>query len=106
MGLSEAVARERGLAVEVARMPFGNIARAIETDETAGVVKVIIDSATERILGASVVGADGGELIHVFGVLMKANASARTIVDSEFVHPTFAEGLQTAVMKLPRYALA
>ena len=52
------------------------------------------------------VGVDAGELIHVFGVLMQAGASARAIVDAEFVHPTFAEGLQTALMKLPRYTLA
>jgi dihydrolipoamide dehydrogenase len=70
------------------------------------VVKVLIDPATDRILGARIVGVDAGELIHVFSVLMQAKASARAIVDGEFVHPTFAEGLQTAVMKLPRYALS
>lgn len=106
VGLSEREARAQGIEVEVASMPFGNIARAIETDETAGVVKVLIDPATDRILGARIVGVDAGELIHVFSVLMQAKASARAIVDGEFVHPTFAEGLQTAVMKLPRYTLS
>ncbi|HEX4510716.1 MAG TPA: mercuric reductase [Burkholderiaceae bacterium] len=106
VGLSEGEARSQGIAFELATMPFGNIARAIETDETAGVVKVLIDPATDRILGARIVGVDAGELIHVFSVLMQAKASARAIVDGEFVHPTFAEGLQTAVMKLPRYALS
>jgi len=106
VGLSEGEARAQGLAVEVATMPFGNIARAIETDETAGVVKVLIDPATDHILGARIVGVDAGELIHVFSVLMQAKASARAIVDGEFVHPTFGEGLQTALMKLPRYALS
>lgn len=106
VGLSEGQAAAQGLAVEVARMPFGSIARAIETDETAGLVKVLVDPGTERILGARIVGADAGELIHVFSVLMQARASARAVVDGEFVHPTFAEGLQTAVMKLPRFALS
>jgi pyruvate/2-oxoglutarate dehydrogenase complex dihydrolipoamide dehydrogenase (E3) component len=106
VGLSERAARERGFEVEVAEMPFGKIARAIETDETAGVVKIVLDARTERLLGAFVVGVDAGELIHVFGVLMQAGASARAIVDAEFAHPTFAEGLQTALMKLPRYALS
>jgi pyruvate/2-oxoglutarate dehydrogenase complex dihydrolipoamide dehydrogenase (E3) component len=105
VGLTERAARERGLQVEVATMPFGSIARAIETDETAGVVKVVLDAKSERVLGAFIVGVDAGELIHVFSVLMQAGATARAIVDGEFVHPTFAEGLQTAVMKLPRYAL-
>ncbi len=106
VGLSERSAREEGRDIEVATMPFGNIARAIETDETAGVVKVILDRKTEQILGAFVVGVDAGELIHIFSVLMQAKGSARAIVDGEFVHPTFAEGMQSAVMKLGRYALS
>ncbi|HVU50389.1 MAG TPA: mercuric reductase [Polyangia bacterium] len=106
IGLSEREARERGLPVEVATMPFGNIARAIETDETAGLVKILVDPASERIVGARVVGAEAGELIHVLGVLMQAGASVRALVDGEIAHPTFAEGLQSAVMKLPRFALA
>ena len=105
VGMSEKTARERGLTVEVASMPFSNIARAIETDETAGIVKVVLDASTERVLGASIVGADAGELIHVFSVLMQSGGTARAIVDGEFVHPTFGEGLQSALMTLPRYAL-
>jgi pyruvate/2-oxoglutarate dehydrogenase complex dihydrolipoamide dehydrogenase (E3) component len=106
VGLSEQAARARGLEVQVASMPFGYIARAIETDETAGVVKVVIDAKTERILGAFIVGVDAGELIHVFSMLMQSGGTARAIVDGEFVHPTFGEGLQSAVMTLPRYALS
>lgn len=105
VGLSEAEARARGMNVEVATMPFGQIARALETDETAGVMKLLIDPADERILGVTLVGADAGELIHIFIPLIQAGSSARPIVDAEFVHPTFAEGVQTLVMKLARYAL-
>jgi pyruvate/2-oxoglutarate dehydrogenase complex dihydrolipoamide dehydrogenase (E3) component len=105
VGLRESEARARGMKVEVASMPFGQVARAIETDETAGVMKVIIDAGDERILGATVVGADAGELIHIFVPLVQLRASARPIVDAEFVHPTFAEGVQSLVMTLKRYAL-
>jgi len=105
VGLTADAAREHGFEVEIASLPFGNVARAIETDETAGVIQVVLDAKTERILGAFIVGMDAGELIHVFSTLMKSGATAQTIVDAEFVHPTFAEGLQTAVMRLPRYAL-
>jgi pyruvate/2-oxoglutarate dehydrogenase complex dihydrolipoamide dehydrogenase (E3) component len=105
VGLSEKQARARGLAYEVATMPFGHVARAIELDETAGTMKVLVDPKTERILGAFLVGAEAGELIHVFAALMRAGASARAIVDAEFVHPTFSEGLQSLVMRLPRFAL-
>jgi pyruvate/2-oxoglutarate dehydrogenase complex dihydrolipoamide dehydrogenase (E3) component len=106
IGLSEREAREQGLEIEVATMPFGSIARAVETDETAGIVKIVLDPKSERLLGAAIVGADAGELIHVFSTLMRAGASARAIVDGEYAHPTFAEGLQTAIMRLPRYALS
>jgi pyruvate/2-oxoglutarate dehydrogenase complex dihydrolipoamide dehydrogenase (E3) component len=105
VGLTEKEARERGVAYEAATMPFGTIARAREIDETAGVMKVIVDPKTERVLGASIVGAEAGELIHIFVALMQAGASARAIVDAEFVHPTFAEGVQSLVMKLERFAL-
>ena len=105
VGLHEAEARARRLDVDVATMPFGDIARAIETDETAGLMKLVVDRASERILGATLVGADAGELIHIFVPLIQAGVSARPIVDAEFVHPTFAEGVQSLVMRLPRYAL-
>jgi pyruvate/2-oxoglutarate dehydrogenase complex dihydrolipoamide dehydrogenase (E3) component len=106
VGLTEEGAKKVGLAYEAATMPFSRIARAIEIDETAGTMKVLIDPKTERILGASIVGAEAGELIHVFVALVQAGAPARALVDAECVHPTFAEGLQTLVMKLKRYALS
>ncbi len=73
-------------------MPFAHVARAIETDERAGVMKVLVDPATERILGASIVGAEAGELIHVFAALMQAGAPARALVDMETVHPRSPRG--------------
>jgi pyruvate/2-oxoglutarate dehydrogenase complex dihydrolipoamide dehydrogenase (E3) component len=105
VGLSEREAMAMGIAYEVASMPFGDVARAIETDEKAGLLKVLLDPATERILGASIVGAEAGELIHVFAALMQAGATARAIVDMEAVHPSFTEGVQSVVMELPRYML-
>jgi pyruvate/2-oxoglutarate dehydrogenase complex dihydrolipoamide dehydrogenase (E3) component len=105
VGLTEKEARERGIPFEAATLPFGNVARAIEVDETAGAMKVLIDPKTERVLGASICGAEAGELIHIFVALMQAGAPARAIVDAEFVHPTFAEGVQSLVMKLDRFSL-
>ena len=105
VGLTEREARERGVAYEVAMMPFGQIARAIEVDETDGILKVLVDPKTERVLGAAIVGPEAGELIHEFVVLMQAGASARAIVDAEAVHPTFAEGVQSVLMKLSRFSL-
>ncbi len=104
VGLNERQAREKGIPYDVATIPFDRIARAIEVDERAGVLKVLVDPKTERALGAAIVGAEAGELIHVFVVLIQARASVRAIVDAEFIHPTFAEGLQSLVISLDRFA--
>jgi pyruvate/2-oxoglutarate dehydrogenase complex dihydrolipoamide dehydrogenase (E3) component len=106
VGPTEREARARGSKVEVATMPFASIARAIEVDELAGTMKVLIDPDSERVIAARVVGAEAGELIHVFVALMEAEASARAIVNAEFVHPSFTEGVQSLVMTLPRFALS
>jgi len=105
VGLTEKEARARGIAYEVASMPFGQIARAIEVAETAGVLKILLDPKSERILGAAIVGSEAGELIHVLSTIMQAQVTARPIVDGEYVHPTFSEGLQALVMKLKRFSL-
>jgi pyruvate/2-oxoglutarate dehydrogenase complex dihydrolipoamide dehydrogenase (E3) component len=105
-GLNETRARARDVPYELATMPFADIARAIEVDETAGMMKILVDPRSEKILGVSLVGAEAGELLHIFVPLIQAGTTARPIVDAEFVHPTFAEGVQSLVMKLARYALS
>ncbi len=104
VGLGEKEARAAGVAYEKAEMPFGNIARATETGRTAGICQALIDPGSERVLGVRLVGSEAGELVHVFVALMLARASARTLVDGQIVHPTFAEGLQTLLTKLPRFS--
>jgi len=106
VGLNETEAVESGIDYEAASMPYGRIARAVETGRTAGIMKVLVDPASEEILGATVVGSEGGELVHLFAVLMQAGATARSIVDVQMAHPTFAEGVQSLVMGLDRYRLA
>jgi hypothetical protein len=105
-GLAEREAKASGDAHGVASLPLGSVARAIETDEKAVVRKTLLEPASERILGASIVGAEAGGLIHVFAALMQADATARALVDMEVAHPSFAEGVQAVVMALPRHALS
>lgn len=103
VGMTEREAKAAKVRHEVATMPFAWIARASETDETAGLLKVLVDPATEKLVGASIVGAEAGELVHVFAAVMQAGATARTVVDMQMVHPAFAEGLQSVLMRLARY---
>ncbi len=105
VGLTERELRARGIAYEVATLAVSGIARAIEVDELAGTMKVMIDPKTERILGCRLVAPEAGELVHVFVSLMQAGTSLRAVVDAQAIHPTFAEGLQSLAMKLPRFAL-
>ncbi|MGH7507763.1 MAG: mercuric reductase [Longimicrobiales bacterium] len=105
VGLSEREAAAKGIAFEKGELPFGHVARAIEVDEKAGVVKVLVDPETEHILGAAIVGLDAGELIHIFVALMNAGATAASLVRAQIVHPTLAEGAQSALMRIGRYAL-
>jgi pyruvate/2-oxoglutarate dehydrogenase complex dihydrolipoamide dehydrogenase (E3) component len=106
VGLTEREARKKGVKFELASMPFGEIARAIETDEKRGRCKILLDPDTERILGVFLCGAEAGELIHIFVALVQAGAKASALVDAECVHPTYSEGMQSLVMRLPRYALS
>jgi pyruvate/2-oxoglutarate dehydrogenase complex dihydrolipoamide dehydrogenase (E3) component len=103
VGISERQAKESGKPYQMATMPFGDVARAIESGQTAGLLKVLIDPDSERLLGSRIVGAEAGELIHVFAATMLAGASVRTIVDAQMVHPTFCEGLQSVLMRLPLF---
>jgi pyruvate/2-oxoglutarate dehydrogenase complex dihydrolipoamide dehydrogenase (E3) component len=105
IGLTERDARAQGHAPEKATMRFGEIARAVETGQTAGTMKILLDPKTEKVLGVSIVGAEAGELIHIFAPVMVAGVSARAVVDAEYVHPTFAEGVQSLVLSLERYAI-
>ncbi len=105
VGMSQREAEAAGREYEMATMPFRHVARALEVDEPAGMMKVLLDPHSEQFLGAAIVGKEAGELIHIFVGLMQAKASARALVDVQTVHPTFAEGVQSLVMKLERYAL-
>jgi len=104
-GMSERQARSAGVEYEVATMPYADIARALETDEMAGICKLLLDPKTERVLGVAMMGADAGEVLQIFVPLMVAQVPARAIARAEFIHPTFAEGVQQLVMRLPRFAL-
>ncbi|MDZ7705371.1 MAG: mercuric reductase [Trueperaceae bacterium] len=93
VGLSEQEARERGLPIRVAKMPMTSAARAIEIDETRGLMKAIVHADTERILGCVIFGHEGGEVMSVVQVAMMANLPYTALRDGVFAHPTLTESL-------------
>jgi len=71
---------------------MANVARAIERDETAGLMKLVVDAANDHILGASILATEGGELVQTLGVLMMARLPYTLLKGAVYIHPTLAEG--------------
>jgi len=93
VGMSESEARQSGRMVLVAKMPMSHVARALEIDETRGFMKAIVDSKSDQILGATVLGVEGGELIAVLEVAIMGKLTCSALRDGIFAHPTLAESL-------------
>jgi len=100
VGMTEREARQAHADVKVARVEMRDSSKAIERGETEGFIKVIVDAATDRLLGATVLAAEGSELVHMYIDLMNADAPYSVMRDAIHIHPTMAEHLQTAVTRL------
>ncbi len=92
VGLTEKEARATGRKLKIGSYPFTFVSRAIERDETAGMMKIIVDAETDRILGSAILGIEGGELVQILGALMLAGAPYTVLKGAVFIHPTLAEG--------------
>ncbi|HEU0169484.1 MAG TPA: mercuric reductase [Chloroflexota bacterium] len=93
IGMSETEARDSGRPIRVARLNMSRVARAAEASETRGFMKAVVDAETERILGAAVLGFEGGELMAVFQTAMMGNLPYSALRDAVWAHPTNAEAL-------------
>lgn len=93
IGLTETEAREKGYRVRIARLPMTRVARALETGETRGFMKAVVDADTDHILGASVLGIEGGEIMAMVEIAMLGKLPYQALRDAVFAHPTLAESL-------------
>lgn len=89
VGLSEQQAKEQGLEVDVLRFPFRDIDRAVVEGTTAGLTKLIVRKG--KILGASILGPNAGELLHEIVLAMKSGSSIRTISAAIHAYPTLSQ---------------
>jgi pyruvate/2-oxoglutarate dehydrogenase complex dihydrolipoamide dehydrogenase (E3) component len=92
VGMTEKEARDKGFHLKIGKMPMTSVARAIERDETAGLMKLIVDASNDMVLGASVLASEGGELVQILGTLMLAKQPYTLLKGAVFIHPTLAEG--------------
>jgi len=95
VGLGEDEARAQGRSIKVAKISMDNVARAIEFGETRGFMKAVIDAETDRILGAAVLGMEGGEIMAMLQIAMMGDLPYTALRDGIWAHPTLAEALNT-----------
>jgi pyruvate/2-oxoglutarate dehydrogenase complex dihydrolipoamide dehydrogenase (E3) component len=92
VGMTEKEAKATTRKLKMGKIPLSWVARAIERDETAGLMKLVVDAETDRILGAAILATEGGELIQILGAVMLAGAPYTLLKGAIYIHPTLAEG--------------
>ncbi|MDP9474320.1 MAG: mercuric reductase [Actinomycetota bacterium] len=95
VGLSEAEAREQGRDVRVASMPMSYVPRALEVDESRGMMKAVVDGETGEIMGCAILGIEGGEIMAMIQIAMMGKLPYTALRDGVFAHPTLAESLNS-----------
>ncbi|HTS12794.1 MAG TPA: mercuric reductase [Candidatus Limnocylindrales bacterium] len=93
VGMSETEARAQGREIRVAKMPMSYVSRALEMDETRGFMKAVVDAKTGQILGAAVLGIEGGEVMTQIQMAMIGKLPYTVLKDGVFAHPTLSESL-------------
>ncbi len=98
VGLTEAKAKEQGIAIKVGRFPFAGNGKAIALGEPEGLVKTIFDAKTGKLLGAHMIGAEVTELIQGYVVAMNLETTEEELIHAVFPHPTLSEMMHESVL--------
>jgi pyruvate/2-oxoglutarate dehydrogenase complex dihydrolipoamide dehydrogenase (E3) component len=102
VGLTETEARAQGCKIRVAKLPMSSVARALEVDETRGFMKAVVDSDTNQILGAAVLGIEGGEVMSVLETAMMGKLPYTALREATYAHPTLSESLNNLFMAMDK----
>jgi dihydrolipoamide dehydrogenase len=94
-GMTLAQARERGVDARAQTIELADVARGAEWNLEAGFMRLVVDSANGKIIGATFVGYEMGELIHTIGFAIELGATWRDLDAFVAIHPTFGVGLPT-----------
>jgi dihydrolipoamide dehydrogenase len=96
VGLTEEEAKEQGLDYQVARFPFAASGRALTIGETTGLVKLICEKESDKVLGMHIMGPQASDLIAEGTLAIQMGATARDIAETIHAHPTLAEAVMEA----------
>ncbi|KAG6002128.1 hypothetical protein E4U43_001168 [Claviceps pusilla] len=97
VGLHEHEARAKfpSSQIQIATMPMSYVARALETDEPRGLMKAVVHAETQRILGFTCLGLEGGEIMSVVQMAMISGCAWTALRDAVWAHPSLAESLNS-----------
>lgn len=100
VGMTETEARAQNRNIRVARLPMSSVARALEVDETRGFMKAIVDRDSNQILGAAILGIEGGEIMSALEIAIMGRLPYTSLRDGVFAHPTLSESLNNLFMAM------
>ena len=96
VGLTEAAARERGLQVKTSVLPLEHVPRALAARDTRGLIKLVADAETDRLLGAHVLAPEGADSIQTAALAIKTGMTVAQLAETVFPYLTTVEGLKLA----------
>ena len=96
VGLTEQEARQRGMEIRIGKFRPIGLGKAHASGETSGLMKIVTEAKTGRIVGVHLVGSHAADLIHEAAVAMQMGATAATLAETIHAHPTMPEGLMEA----------
>jgi dihydrolipoamide dehydrogenase len=106
VGLTEDLAKQKGIAVKVGKFPFVANGRALANDQSQGFVKILADPKTDRLLGAQIIGFGASELIPEAVTVLEFGGSAEDIGKTIHAHPTMSEAVKEAALAVKNEALS
>ncbi len=105
VGLREKQAIEKGVRYRVGRFPYRALGKAHAMGEITGMVKIISDEATDRVIGVHICGAHATDMVHEGALAMKTGATAKQLGQMIHAHPTLAEGIMEAAEDVHKMAI-
>jgi dihydrolipoamide dehydrogenase len=105
IGKTEEELKAAGIAYKAGKFPFTANGRARANRATDGFVKMLADTATDRVLGCHIIGAGAGDLIHEVGVLMEFGGSSEDLARTCHAHPTMSEAVKEAALAVDKRAI-
>jgi dihydrolipoamide dehydrogenase len=105
VGKTEEELKQAGIAYNVGKFPFTANGRTKVNQTTDGFVKILADAKTDRVLGAHIIGAEAGEMIHEAAVLMEFGGAAEDLARTCHAHPTRSEAVKEAALAVGKRAI-